>query len=367
MSNESYTGRIKASIDEYNQKIQRGTYTSSSGVLITRLAGDASNRSYYRIKGELSTGINSNSLVAMVLATEPFRSEEIQEKTKIEELPFINILNFFQEGDIPVPRLYAYDAANGILVLEDLGDVTLEMLAKEGDRRGVMSLYERVLGELIQIQLHAASFSKTSTCIAFGRSFTEKLLRWELEHFTEYGLEAKLNARLSPKEREIFDRAYQWLVQEILAVPYIFVHRDYQSRNIMWKEGKPYVIDFQDALMGPPVYDLVSLLRDSYVEFEPNDVDILLDRYYEMGQANNLKLLPRENLFRLFHLVTIQRKLKDTGRFVFIDRVKKNPKFLQHIPTSFRYVMDALHHFPELAGFEHVLAQYENGIVQLES
>jgi hypothetical protein len=107
------------------------------------------------------------------------------------------------------------------------------------------------------------------------------------------------------------------------------------------------VIDFQDALLGPRQYDLVALLRDSYVELPPTFVDTMLRRYVEgLGQRTGER--PDFEPFRkTFDLITVQRKLKDGGRFEYIDRVKKNPSFLPSVPASFRYVAQALERLPE--------------------
>jgi aminoglycoside/choline kinase family phosphotransferase len=113
------------------------------------------------------------------------------------------------------------------------------------------------------------------------------------------------------------------------------------------------VIDFQDALLGTAAYDLVALLRDSYVELAPELLEALIAEYVERARVAD-----RASFRRLFDLQTTQRKLKDAGRFAFIDRVKKNPKFLPSIPASLRYVGSALERLPELTPCRRVLARY---------
>ena len=122
--------------------------------------------------------------------------------------------------------------------------------------------------------------------------------------------------------------------------------------------GAQAVIDFQDALLGPRQYDLVALLRDSYVELEPGLVEAMLrrylDRFHEAG-GPRFEYAP----FRaVFDLLTVQRKLKDAGRFVFIDRVKKNPGFLVSIPASLRYVKEAFARRPDLCELQDVLGRH---------
>ncbi|HVI75684.1 MAG TPA: phosphotransferase, partial [Anaeromyxobacteraceae bacterium] len=185
------------------------------------------------------------------------------------------------------------------------------------------------------------------------------LYRWELDHFREWLLEAWKGARLSPSERELVDREFERIAATLEAEPKGFTHRDYQSRNLMvLPGGAQAVIDFQDALLGPRQYDLVALLRDSYVELEPGLVEAMLrrylDRFHEAG-GPRFEYAP----FRaVFDLLTVQRKLKDAGRFVFIDRVKKNPGFLVSIPASLRYVKEAFARRPDLCELQDVLGRH---------
>jgi len=120
--------------------------------------------------------------------------------------------------------------------------------------------------------------------------------------------------------------------------------------------GEQVVIDFQDALQGPRQYDLVALLRDSYVELDRPLIDKMLKRYLARLQEEGGPRLDEREFVAFFDLLTVQRKLKDAGRFVFIDQVKKNPSFLVHIPSSLRYVKGALARRPDLAEVREILA-----------
>ena len=122
--------------------------------------------------------------------------------------------------------------------------------------------------------------------------------------------------------------------------------------------GEQVVIDFQDALQGPRQYDLVALLRDSYVELPRDLIDEMLRRYLEKLPAEGGPKLDEREFAGFFDLLTVQRKLKDAGRFVFIDQVKKNRSFLVHIPSSLRYVKEALARQPTLAEVAAILARH---------
>lgn len=157
---------------------------------------------------------------------------------------------------------------------------------------------------------------------------------------------------MDEKELKTFVDETRAISNHIRSLPYGFTHRDFQSRNIIVRDGKLFLIDFQDALMGPSCYDLVALLRDSYVKLSDDDLNELL-RYYADKKGRPLSELKDE-----FNLITVQRKLKDAGRFVFIDRVKKNPNFLQYIPTSLGYVKNALAQLPKHKPLNDLLLKY---------
>jgi len=245
-----------------------------------------------------------------------------------------------------VPQLLADHTRLGVLLLEDLGDETFEArLRTQPD--AWPDLYGAAVDLLARMQRACAEPS--ANCLAYGRSFDRKLLRWELEHFREWGLEAR-GITPSASQRSALDAAFDHLVDELLALPQGFVHRDYQSRNLMWApNGSLVVIDFQDALLGPAVYDLVALLCDSYVELGEDLQRSMIARLARLRGDD-----PAE-LERAFWLVAVQRKLKDAGRFVFIDQVRSNPDFLPWYAPSLRYVGRALSHLPELSALSELL------------
>ena len=168
----------------------------------------------------------------------------------------------------------------------------------------------------------------------------------------EYGVESRLDKKIAEQDRQIIVKYLHKLAREIVHLPYGFTHRDYQSRNIFVVDDDLFLIDFQDALLGPRAYDLVSLLRDSYVVLSPQLVSQLIAYYCTQ------KSIKTESFQREFDLVTIQRKLKDSGRFVYIDRVKNNPGYLKYIPSSLRYVKESLERLPEYKELYSVLKGY---------
>ena len=316
---------------------------------VKRLKQDASNRSYFRI------GVPPHSWVAMVMPPDVTRkSEEVQKGAPPRELPFVNVHRYLKSIGVRVPQVLHYDESAGMMVLEDLGDLTFENALRS---RPPEELYSKAIDLLARLRFQAERHPDRD-CIAFTRAFDEDLYEWELHHFREYGLEIWSGQTLRGAERERLNQIFRRISEELAAVPRGFTHRDYQSRNLMVTDGEIAVIDFQDALLGPRQYDLVALLRDSYVELDRSFVDRMLDRYLEVFARLSGERTDSVPFKALFDLLTVQRKLKDAGRFEYIHRVKGNPDFLVSIPASLRYVRDALDRLPQLAELREIVGKY---------
>lgn len=236
-----------------------------------------------------------------------------------------------------MPELYLFDGEGRVLLLEDLGDRTLERALEGGE---IASLYDRAIDLLVDFQRRTRD--PDPDLIACGRALDRAVLSWELQHYVEWRLEADL-ALSAGGWKAALNRAFEELLDELCRLPVRLVHRDFQSRNLMLLEnGEICLIDFQDALMGPFVYDVVALLRDSYVTLPAAEVERLLVRYASASRRAGTLDVDEAFVKRAFLLQTVQRKLKDTGRFVFIDRVKHNPAFLPYRAPSMAYVRSAL-------------------------
>ena len=317
---------------------------------VKKLKGDASNRSYYRV------GAPPESWVLMVMPPESStKSEEASKGEPPRELPFVNVHRYLERLGIRVPRILRYDEPAGMMVLEDLSDITFEQALDGGRHRE--ALYTRAVDLLARLRAEAER-QPDPDCLAFTRAFDEDLYDWELHHFREWGLEVWSGQKPTDAERAELDATFKEIARQLAAAPRGFTHRDYQSRNLMVKEGELVVIDFQDALQGPRQYDLVALMRDSYVELDRDFVDAMLDRYLATFTELTGERVDAPSFKAFFELLTIQRKLKDAGRFEFINRVKGHPGFLVSIPASLRYVRDAFARRPELGGLRKLLAKY---------
>ncbi|HVG02234.1 MAG TPA: phosphotransferase [Nitrospira sp.] len=324
---------------------------------LTALAGDASNRRYFRI----TLRGTPSSLILMQLADpEGFKkSEEAVSgaSSPITELPFTNVLTHLQRTGVPVPRLHYYDREAGLLYLEDFGDLTLADACRQADRAKVEALYRQAIDQLVQFQVKGTTPPEPH-CIAFHRRFDVPLLMWEFDHFLEYGISARLGKAMAPADEAAIRGEFQRIADLLAEQPQVLVHRDYHSRNLMVDGSRIGIIDFQDALMGPATYDLASLLKDAYIELDEAVVNSLIDHFLDGLAVRGQGWRDRAAFRRLFDLTSIQRNLKAAGRFVYIDRVKHNPKFLADIPRVLGYVKRNLAKYPELAPLRQHMAPY---------
>jgi N-acetylmuramate 1-kinase len=293
------------------------------------MPGGASTRRYYRI-----TWDDGASAVGMFFP-DGGTPEEIQKGHASPRWPFLEVRDLLAEHEVRVPKVFVEDTAHGWLLIEDLGDDTLanHLLRNPGAKP---ALYTQAVQDLAHAQKRLAKLPES--CVVRTRAFDVDLLKWEIDHFREWGLEAR-GLRMSETDAAEFEAIGTRLAQRIAKMPYGFVHRDYQSRNLMVINDQIVWIDFQDALQGPRVYDLVALLNDSYQEF---DRDFVEARLAEFAKAQKLSAKATAELVREFDLVTVQRKLKDAGRFVFIDRKKGNPSFLRFVSPTIRKVKEAV-------------------------
>lgn len=302
-----------------------------------QFAADASTRRYHRLRFE----DRPETLVVMDLPENFMASDELLGGEPPKELPFLEVARLLESAGIDIPKIHAVDLDSRVLILEDLGDHRFEDWVKSADAEAFKARYEDAVA--LVAELHERLANPPAGSLVAKRRMDRSLLRWELDHFREYGLE-ELIGPLSAEDREALDADFDRLAEELDALPLGFVHRDVQSRNLMVRpDGSLALIDFQDAMRGPYIYDLVALLADSYIEMD-RALRLSLVDFYAARRGLNAERVRRE-----FDLQTVQRKLKDAGRFVFIDRVRGNPNFLKHFGSSLKLVGEALEALPEYA------------------
>jgi aminoglycoside/choline kinase family phosphotransferase len=270
--------------------------------------------------------------------------------------PFLEVRTLLAAAGVRVPALLAAACDEGLLLVEDLGPTLAEHL--EGHPSARESLYRSAVSELARAQTALDPLPQDS--VVRLRQFDAALYTSELEHFWDWAVAA----RSVDAPRPPFQRALSFLVEELCALPRGFTHRDYQSRNLLLPARRTATpntplgwIDFQDALLGPRAYDLVALLCDSYQPFERAFVDRRLEDY---ANARALSPSERRALAREFDLLTVQRKLKDAGRFIFIERRRHDPSFLPFVAPTLDIVASALERLsdaPALRDLAPIVAQ----------
>ncbi|MHB8481428.1 MAG: aminoglycoside phosphotransferase family protein [Nitrospiria bacterium] len=349
--------RPKLSPEFLLKQIQTDVDPEVRDLKVIPLAGDASNRSYYRLELILRNS-KEKTLVLMVLAdAEPFKQSEEKEsgQTATSELPFLNIQKFLHTRGIAVPQVYYHDQKSGLIYLEDLGDQTFEKTAKNLPASQIGLFYQKAIDELIRIQ---ECKSDGVSCIAFERTYNHPLLVWEFDHFLEYGVKKNGGGQPRLEDSVVFKETFNRISTILAAEPAVLVHRDYHSRNLMVQGEKLRVIDFQDALLGPCQYDLASLLRDAYMTLPEDLIDRLVDYYIDLKEQKEKTTINRQQFRYLFDLMSLQRNMKAAGRFVFIDRVKKNPDFLRYVPKALKDISINLNKYPEFKALKAGLARY---------
>jgi N-acetylmuramate 1-kinase len=303
---------------------------------IEPMPGGASMRRFFRVH----VPDPPRTAVAMVIP-DAGRPEEISHANEAaRRWPFLEVRDLLAARGVRVPALYAEDCARGLLLVEDLGDRTIAAFLEQRPNRRE-AVYQAAVRDLARAQ--AALENLPPGSIVGERAFDAALLAWEMHHFREWGLEARGRA-LRPEDRTRFDAVVETICGRIASWPRGFVHRDYQSRNLMVLDdaGDQLAwVDFQDALLGPRVYDLVALLQDSYQSFDGAFLEARLDEY---ARHLGLGAAARAELGQQFHTVTVQRKLKDAGRFVFIEHKKGDASYLPFVEPTLEKVRASLAH-----------------------
>ena len=305
---------------------------------MTPLTGDASDRRYYRVAPA------SQPSFVLALHAGPFDPAA---------LPFVNVAALFDAIGVPIPRILDRAGDLGILALEDLGDVTLQghlHVVSDGERD---ELYARAV-EYIAIVQSRGRDQDPSAFLPYGLAFDEAKLMWEMDFFITHFLEAYRGVTLSASSRSVLTQELRALVRELAAEPRVLCHRDYHSRNLMVHRGRLFVIDFQDARMGPDTYDLVSLLRDSYVDLP----ELLVDRSIAAFAASRPAGSSSEPEFRRrFDVMALQRNLKALGTFGFQATSRGNPAYARYVPRTLVHVQRNLERTPRFARLREVLAE----------
>ncbi len=286
---------------------------------ITVASSDASFRRYFRLEKNNDT---------VILMDAPPEHEDINS--------FIIVDEFLADYNVAVPHIYAKDETHGFLILSDFGDVSFLKALAHSDAD---TLYREAIDELVKMQM-------TNTTTISLPAYTEAKLLEEMSLFADWFL----NKHLSIQAPDILSSVYDFLIKEITQQPLCFVHRDYHSRNLMvCDKNKLGIIDFQDAVVGPITYDLVSLLKDCYIQWSDEQQQAWFNYYKEQAIKNELLTSTESNnLQRWFDMTGLQRHLKVLGIFCRLNYRDGKANYLNDLPLTLHYVLEVCKRYDEL-------------------
>ena len=266
--------------------------------------------------------------------------------------PFIHVAEVFGAAGVHVPHIEARDLEQGFLLLSDLGDRTYLSALDPARPQEAAPLYADALGALIAIQ--AASRPDELP------DYSAELLRRELELFPTWYLERHKGVEITPALRKMLDQVFERIIAVNLDEPKVYVHRDFHSRNLMVTEPNPGILDFQDAVYGPISYDLVSLFKDAYIDWDEDFVLDLLARYWETARSLGLPVRADFGDFhRDYEWMGVQRHIKVLGIFARLNHRDGKDGYLQDMPRVMRYLRRACQRYRDLAPLEKLLDQLE--------
>ena len=272
-------------------------------------------------------------------------------------LPFLNVADLLEQMQVRVPSVVRCDGDLGIVELEDLGDVTLHAFLHEATPPDRTACYADAVAIIDRMQRRGRDFA-SPRYVPYGLAFDVEKLAWELDFFVEHFLIAERHARLSSDDRGSLRTEFLALSTELAAEPRVFCHRDYHSRNLMLCDRELCVIDFQDARMGPDTYDLVSLLRDCYIDQPDGFLDQMIDQYLRLADP-----VDPVDFRRRFDVMSVQRHLKALGTFGYQATVVGNTGYRDDVPRTLSYVKDV---FDAEARFDPLRALLSTRVTELE-
>ena len=312
------------------------------------LVGDASSRRYYR--AELTGSGVPESVIIMKLpsgSSLPLSSEELTIfKEPLQELPFLILHRFLVRIGVRVPRLYGQSVQDGLLFLEDLGNIALWDKVQDLPPAEVLAWYQKAIDQLLLLQIHGTN-QRDDSCIAFQQRFDFRLYMWEFDHFLEYGLEKRPGTTIKQTSKTELRNAFVDIARRLDSLPPCLNHRDYHSWNLMIHD---------EAVQ----YDLASLLNDRTTDIviRPNLEEKLVGYYIDRRVDVAKQSIDRDEFTEVYLLSAIQRDLKVVGRFYYLDIVKGKAGYKKFIPPTLHRLKRNLAQLPLTQRLIPILAEH---------
>ena len=309
---------------------------SEQTLKVVPLTGDASDRRYFRVLLKNATPI------VLALHAGPI---------DYAAMPFVAVAKLLSEVPVPVPAILHHSDPLGVIGLEDLGDVTLQAHLGAATPTEHDALYRQAVDFIARMQERGEAL-RSDAYPPYRIAFDVEKLTWELEFFVKHYLLAYKGATPTESERAALREEWSGIVDELASEQRVLCHRDYHSRNLMLHGDSLFIIDFQDARMGPDTYDLASLLRDAYVDLSPQQVDGLIAFFLAHKDGDRQ---PADEFRRRFDLMALQRNLKALGTFGYMTTSRNNTVYIQYIPRTLAYVKANLAKYPRFARLQALL------------
>jgi len=310
------------------------------------LKGDASDRSYFRVHYYLkSRPTEKLSIIVM----------QLKEANSEKEPDFNRMQKFLKHLDMPVPEISYYDAERGLLFLEDGGDIHLEDITRNSPDN-IILWYQKAIDLIVAMQTRVTK-NMRPYCPAYALKFDVEKLMWEMDFMIKHYIQGFLKRGLNQDEESKVRTALLGLCETLAKEERVFVHRDFHSRNLMIRKNDLLLLDFQDARMGPRQYDLVSLLKDSYVTLKEETRNELLSYYLQRMEQEQGQPIVCAPFLKMFDSMSIQRNLKAIGTFAFQYMEHKNERYLEYLDPTLQHIRDTIHSQPDLEPLGQVLKQ----------
>ncbi len=272
--------------------------------------------------------------------------------------PFVNIAELFLTAGLNVPQVLAQDLSNGFLLLSDLGDDTyLSALNPQSDR---LKTAQKIVGDATDALIKLQLASKPNIL----PNYDAALLTREMQLFPDWYVAKHLKFELTAEQLAALNHTFELLNKNILAQGQVYVHRDYHSRNLMLtKENNPGVLDFQDAVYGAITYDLVSLLKDAYIQWDEEQIIDWAVRYWEKARKSKLPV-PTDfsEFYRDFEWMGAQRHIKIVGIFARLSHRDGKDGYLNDMPLVLHYLRKVCERYVELRPMLRILDALEGRV-----
>lgn len=305
-------------------------------------SSDASFRRYYRVTSKSGNFASYGAVSTLIVMDAPPSHENVK--------PFIYVSNLMEDMGLNVPVVLEKNIEDGFLLLSDLGSVQYLSVLSESNAD---ELYRDALDALYRLQKNGPRQSD------FFPLYDSAFFQRELDIFSEWYVQKHLGIELSDAQQQILKNCHRTLIDSALDQPVVLVHRDYHSRNLMQTEtNNPGILDFQDAVIGPVTYDLVSLLKDCYISWPWEKVKTwCLQHKVRVEKAGLIETVADEKFLHWFDLMGMQRHLKAIGIFARLNHRDGKSDYLKDIPRTMSYVHDVAGRYIELNPFKELLLE----------